>query len=87
MQGRDEEALAQAREAQANTPNAPSALRLAASSLGRLGRNREAREILARLEAAAPGVKIASRRAALQFAFREDEDRHCEGLRRAGMPE
>ncbi len=87
FQHKYESALAYGLEASRINPKNPSILRLIGAAQGMLGRTSETKATVAKLLEMAPEMTLTNTRAAVQFAFDEDAEIFCEGLRRGGMPE
>ena len=85
--GEDEAAIAAAKAALVLNPIYAASYRHLTVSCAYLGRDREAADYLARLEAAMPGDTIAKIRLRLRLGDTEHTRRYIEGLRLAGLPE
>ena len=85
MQGQDEDAVAQARQAVLEAPGWTSSYRPLAASLAHLGRLEEAREVVRQMLRIQPSYRIL--RETLHFRHCVGLQRLREGLRMAGLPD
>ncbi|NTS30502.1 adenylate cyclase [Phyllobacterium sp. BT25] len=86
--GRYDEAAAWAGKSMRHQPNYPSAMRVAAAGLAKAGRIAEAREMVARLCAFDPTLRISNLAEILPpFRRPDDRDRYIEALRIGGLPD
>ena len=87
LAGRNDQAAALAEESLRNQPDYISALRVLAASLALLGRQEEARRVVARLCRIDPAARISNLLDRVPLQRPEDVGKFADALRQAGLPE
>ncbi len=87
LQGEFQKALALGRRAMELNPGFTSTYKGYLATLGHLGRDQEARRVLARLQALEPELTVRTAVERSPMMLHSDLARYAEGLRRAGLPD